>query len=97
MPMGFQDVGGEGGATAETIGCGLKTSFPAHAVAVTPSDSTEFAEPSAIHVGAAGTVVVVPWVGSSPVTFTVPDGGLVPVMVKKVMTGGTASELVRMY
>lgn len=99
MPMAFQDEGGLGGSTVETVGRGVKTSFPARAVSCTPNDSTEFANPSAVYVGSAGTVVVVPWSSETPtaVTFNVQDGGVVPVMVKKVMTGGSASDLVRVY
>lgn len=99
MPQAFQDESGEGGSTVETVGRGMKTAFPARAVACTPNDSTTFDQPSAIHVGSAGTVVVVPWSLSTPdpVTFSMQDGTVVPVMVRKVMTGGTASDLVRVF
>ncbi len=99
MPMAFQDTSGSGGSTVETVGKGIKTTYPARAAAVTPSDVTEFSEPSAVSVGSAGTVVVTPWSTETPtpVTFNVPDGGIVPVMVRQVRTGGTASDLVRVY
>lgn len=99
MPMAFQDASGSGGSTVETVGKGLKTSFPARAVACSPNDSTVFADPSAIHVGSAGTIVIVPWSDETPtaVTFNMQDGSVVPVMVKQVKTGGSASDLVRVY
>ncbi len=99
MPMSFQDTSGEGGSTVETVGRGVETTFPARAAEVTPSDVTVFAHPSAIHVGSAGTVVVVPWSLETPdpVTFNVQDGSVVPVMVRQVRTGGSASDLVRVY
>lgn len=99
MPVATQDHAGNGGSTVETIGNGLKTTFPARAVAITPNDSTVFDKPSAIYVGTGGTIVVVPASLDTPiaVTFNMQDGTVVPVMVIKVMVGGTASELVRVY
>ncbi len=99
MPMAFQDTSGEGGSTVETVGKGLKTTFPARAAAVTPNDSVEFAAPSAIFVGSAGTVIVVPWSLETPdaITFDMQDGTVVPVMVRQVRVGGTASDLVRVF
>lgn len=99
MPMAFQDTSGEGGSTVETVGKGIKTTFPARAAACTPSDAIVFSAPSAIYVGSAGTVVVVPWSTETPtpVTFNMQDGSVVPVMVQQVLTGGTASDLVRVF
>lgn len=99
MPMAFQDTSGEGGSTVETVGKGVKTTFPARAVACTPSNEIVFSFPSAIYVGSAGTIIVVPWSDDTPdsVTFDMQDGCPVPVMVKQVLVGGTASDLVRVF
>ncbi len=99
MAMAFKDRSGDGGSTVETVGEGIKTAYPARAEAVTPNDSTVFEKPSAVYVGSAGTVVVTPWSPETPaaVTFNIQDGGVVPVMVKQVKTGGTASDLVRVF
>lgn len=99
MPAAFQDESGQGGSTVETVGKGVKTSFPARAAAVTPSNVTVFAIPRAIFVGSAGTVIVTPASAETPdpVTFTMPTGSVVPVMVTQVLTGGTASQLVSVW
>lgn len=73
------------------------TQFPMYAIAVTPSDSVEFVAPSTVYVGIAGDVVVEPWEGGNTVTFTVGAGGVVPVLVKRVLAATTASALVRVY
>lgn len=99
MPMAFQDASGEGGSTVETVGKGIKTAFPARAAAVTPSDVTVFTIPRAIFVGSTGTVIVTPAGAETPgpVTFTMPTGSVVPVMVIQVLTGGTATQLVSVW
>lgn len=78
-------------------GGGLQTGFPPHALAVTASDATTFTEPSTIYVGTAGTVVVEPLIGGNTVTFTMPAGSVVPVVVKRVLAASTATNMVRVY
>jgi hypothetical protein len=82
------------------------TGFPAVAKAVTPSDGTPLldyegnAKSMTIYVGTGGTVSVVP-VGNDvaqPVSFVVPDGGLVPVECKYVRSTGTdATNMVGLF
>jgi len=78
---------------------GEHTSFPTSAAAVTPSDATVFSEPSTVFVGGAGNVAVMPWIGSTAVTFVgLLPGDVVPVLVKQVMsTSTTATSIVRVY
>ena len=84
--------------TADHIAKSQRTSFPRMAATVSPSDVTVFSEPSTIFVSTGGAVAVVPWDGSAGVTFTMPDGSVIPVLVKQVLgTGTTASGLVRVY
>lgn len=82
------------------------TGFPACAKAITPSDGTPLLDHDGnyramtIYVGTGGSVSVVP-VGndvSQPVTFVVPDGGLVPVECKYVrFTGTDATNMVGLF
>lgn len=61
---------------------------------VTPSDATDV-EFRALWVGTGGNVSVIFFNGSSTVTLTnVPDGTLLPIMVRKVMAATTASGIV---
>lgn len=97
--MEIQDHSGTGGRTLESVSRGLKTVFPARAEEVTPSNITVFDYPSAIYVGTGGTVVVTPASSETPgpITFVVPDGGMVPVMCTQVRAGGSASNIVRVW
>lgn len=73
-------------------------SFPLGGVAVTKSDTASLDFPSVVYVGGAGNVAVVTANGDT-VTFTaVPAGGVVPVVVIKVLeTGTTATDMVAVY
>ena len=66
---------------------------------ITPTDGTEFEEPSILYIGTAGDLTVVPFGGSDPVTFAdCPAGWLDRLEVKKVMsTDTTATGIVRVY
>jgi len=82
------------------------TGFPAVAKAITPSDGTPLQDydgnpkSMTIYVGTGGTVSVVP-VGNDvaqPVSFVVPDGGLVPVECRYVRSTGTdATNMVGLF
>lgn len=82
------------------------TGFPAVAKAITPSDSEPLRDylglerAMTVYVGTGGNVSVIP-IGnnfSSPVTFVVPDGGLVPVECNYVRSTGTdATDLVGLF
>lgn len=82
------------------------TGFPALAKAITPSDSEPLRDfdnaqrAMTIYVGTGGTVSVVP-VGNDlaqPVSFVVPDGGLVPVECRYVRSTGTdATNMVGLF
>lgn len=71
---------------------------PIHAIAVTKSDTTTFANPSTIYVGGAGDVAV-RTIGGDTVTFSAMAAGtILPVLCDRVMsTNTTATLLVRMY
>lgn len=71
-----------------------------HMAAVTPSDSANFDEPSEVFVGVGGVVAVIPWFpeGASVVNVTVPTGGYVPCLCRRVnSTNTTATTMVRVY
>lgn len=72
--------------------------FPDQAQAISASDTAGFS-PSAIYVGAGGTVVCTPAGGPADVTFVgVPTGSILPVMVVALKaTGTTAGSFVRVY
>lgn len=72
--------------------------FPGGAVAVTPSDTVNLANPSVIYVGVTGNVKVTTAQGDE-VTFTaVPAGAVIPVQVLRVWsTGTTATTMVAIY
>lgn len=78
---------------------GEVTSMPLRAEAITPSDATVYELGRTIIVGTAGDVVVEPYVGGNTVTFKVGgDGGVIPVVVRRVLaTGTTASDMVGVY
>lgn len=68
--------------------------------AVTPSDTVNFDEPSHVFVGVGGVVAAVPWFpeGASAVNVTVPTGGYVPCLCRRVNnTNTTATTMVRVY
>ena len=73
--------------------------FPNHAEAVdASSEDVTFSQARTVYVGTAGTIVVSPAGGDADVTFTVPAGGVVPVLVVAVKTSGTeASGLVSIW
>jgi len=82
------------------------TGFPALAKAIVPSDAEPLRDYNGalrtmtIYVGVGGNVSVVP-IGqetTQPVTFVVPDGGLVPVECKYVRSTGTdATDMVGLF
>lgn len=77
---------------------GLSSPAP-NAAAVTPSDVTSLQNVSrSIYVGTGGDVAVV-MVGGQTVTFpAVPNGALLPVRVKQVLSSGTtASNIVALW
>lgn len=77
---------------------GTVTSFPSRAIAITPSDATEFDLGVQVYAGTGGTVVVEPYGGGdATVTFNVPDGGYVPCVVRRVLAASTATDLVGVY
>lgn len=77
------------------------TSYPPHALAVTPSDSVNFDVASTVYVGVAGDVTVIPWYpdNATAVTFVgIPAGGTVPCLCRRVNTTGTAAtNMVRVF
>ncbi len=95
--MDSYDANYPDGNSLELVGNGAKTSFPANAAAVSPSDSTTFEKPSAVYVGGTGDVVV-RTAGGQTLTFSaVPAGAMLPVMVTQVRAATTATNLVRVY
>lgn len=84
----------------------IVTGFPAVAKAITPSDAEPLRDydgnlrAMTIYVGTGGTVSVVP-IGNDvaqPVSFIVPDGGLVPVECRYVRSTGTdATNMVGLF
>jgi hypothetical protein len=83
------------------------TGFPAFAKAITPNDGDVLRDANGkdtaqfVYVGTVGDVKVIPAgmsLGDTPVTFTVPAGGMVPVKCRKVYSTGTsASGLIGIY
>lgn len=66
------------------------------AVAVTPSNSTSFAECRALYVGVSGDVTAV--VNGTAVLFTAVPVGILPVYCTRVnSTGTTATDIVALY
>ncbi len=72
--------------------------FPTGGVAVTASDTTMYQSASHVYVGTGGNVAVRPADGGAVVIFpSIPNGGVVPIMVVGVMsTSTTASGFVRL-
>lgn len=81
------------------MGAPQTTMFPTKAVAVTPHDTNNLANPATIFVGTSGHVNVIPWEGTSAVLFkNLADGSVVPCLVKRVLaTSTTATDLVAVY
>lgn len=75
------------------------TALPTHAVAITPSDTADLAQPVSVYVGGAGAVKVTPVGGGSAVTFSgLSAGQIVPVQAIRVWaTGTSATALVGVY
>lgn len=74
--------------------------YPPQCAAVTPSDTVDFDVPSTVYVGVGGVVAAVPWLpaGASAVNFTIPTGGVVPCLLRRVnSTNTTATTMVRVY
>lgn len=69
-----------------------------NAAAVTPNDSTDLASSCrALYVGTGGTVSVVMG-GGQTVSFTAPDGSVLPIIASRVnATGTTASGIVALW
>lgn len=81
--------------------------FPPRAIAISPHDTNllldhaSVAQPMAVFVGVAGNVSVIPSGNpdaAAAVVFTIPAGGVIPVMCAKVRaTGTTASGFVGVW
>jgi len=73
-------------------------SYPAGAVAVTPSDSANLSFPSVVYVGAAGNVKVTTANGDAVLFNGVQSGTIIPVQVLRVWsTSTTATSIVAIY
>jgi hypothetical protein len=75
------------------------TLYPTSAEAVTSFPSAVWATPSAIWADTGGTITVIPFdsQNDASVAFTIPNASVVPVMVKKVVSIGTAAGIKRIY
>ena len=74
------------------------TSFPINHFKITPSDDEDLLRPCVVVAKMAGDVKVLPAGHGEPLTYYVPAGGRVPVVVKKVFeTGTTATDLIGVY
>lgn len=72
--------------------------YPAGALAVTPNDSVNLANPSVIYVGVGGNIKVTTANGDEPTFVGLLAGSILPVQVIRVWsTGTTATNLVRIY
>jgi hypothetical protein len=72
--------------------------YPGGAVAVTPSDSANLANPSVVYVGAAGNVKVTTAQGDVVTFVGLLPGAIIPVQVLRVWsTDTTATSLVAIY
>lgn len=80
-------------------GGGMITAYPTRAFDITPSDETEWSEVGvSVWVGGSGDVTVEPWHGNNTVTFSMVEGQIVPVTVRRVLsTGTTATGLIGIY
>ena len=76
----------------------FNTSIPAHAEAITPSDTNESTFALALYIGGSGNVTVVTEGGETVLFTAVPAGTILPIRVKEVSaTGTTATSIVRMW
>lgn len=63
-----------------------------HALAVSPSDSVDLANASLIYVGVTGDVAVIPYKDTASQVFKgMPAGGVLPVLVSRVLVSGTTA------
>lgn len=62
--------------------------------AITPANVDLLLAPKAIFVAGAGTLILTPLYGGTPVTFTVPAGFILPVRTIRVAAGSTATGIV---
>jgi hypothetical protein len=69
-----------------------ETHFPENASAITPDDDVVLPA-TTVYAGAAGVVTVEPYSGGNTAAFTVPTGGVVPVLVRRVLATGTTATL----
>ena len=63
------------------------------AVAITKSDTVDFAEGPCDAIFAGGAGIIVALVGGSPVSFTVPAGAILPVIATRVNNTTTSATL----
>lgn len=76
------------------------TLYPTSAEALGSFPTAVWRDASIIWADVGGTITVVPFdadTGDTAVAFTIPDASTVPVMVKKVVSIGTASGVKRIY
>ena len=72
--------------------------YPGGAVAITPSDTVNLANPSVVYVGVGGNVRVLTAQGDTVTFVGIPTGSVVPVQVIRVYsTSTTATSLVGIY
>jgi len=74
---------------SQVKGGGLITAYPTRAFAITPSDETEWTSAVTVYCNTAGDVAVMPFEGDTAITFTMAAGGVVPVVVRQVLSTGT--------
>ena len=92
-----------GGVVGQTLPPNQQiTAFPPHAVALIDADQI-FQQASTIYVGGTGDVEVIPYypptdTTTSVIFYSIPAGGVVPVLVKGIKAAGTtATNMVRIY
>ena len=72
--------------------------FPGDAASVTPSDTSNFVEPSVLFIGTTGAVRVLTAQGSDVTFSAVPGGTILPLQVLRVYTSGTSAlNIVRIF
>lgn len=67
--------------------------WPSSAVTITPSNTTEYDPPIAVWALTAGTIVFDAAIGATNVTVAVEANTLIPVLVRRVRTGTSATVL----
>lgn len=71
---------------------------PAHgAVAITPSDATEFPPTRSIYVGVSGNIAVTMVDGQTVTFLSVPIGIIALQVIKVLATGTTATDMIALY